>query len=374
MPVPARVLTAAMATMVAGAAIAQPAKLNPGYHDPDLLGAKHGAMHDALLRGLAGGTVQTLPSWSRPFTVAGQSYSYTLLGTDPNAGAATTIVPTILVPIRLTVPDTMVNGAPLVLDATPTMQSVLHSPIFTAASFDTGHLQFADAMLHAEFPHAPSGWHLILSPSVAPPLDVTLPVGGTQVMQSRSGKYLAIVNGHGIDGAIAAALRRNYSASTYVIFFTYNALDAGAFGYHSNYLHQNGAENTVFTYTSWLENVNDLFQIPSPDADTLAHEVAEVVHDAFGTSLTREWGDWFGKNRCFQNYIETGDAVEDATAKVQNYRQKVSVNGKMLTYTLQTEAMLQWFTRTYPSDAIHQAYSFPGETVLLGPAPLTCRK
>jgi hypothetical protein len=350
-------------------------KLNPGYHLPAELDGRIGPMHDALMRGIATGTLQSLPSWSQSFTIEGQSYSYTLLGTDPAAGAATTVIPTILVPIRLTVPDFLVNGEPLVLDATPQMKDVENSPIFTASKFDTGNLQFADAMLHAEFPAAPKQWHLLFSPSVSPTIDVTAPAGAVTVYQAKSGKYLGVINnGAVLNKVFKDVLNTGSTPNTYVIFITYNALYAGAFGFHSDYVNKAGTAATVWAYNSWLKGVNDLFTVPSPDADTFAHETAETVHDALGLSLTLEWGDWFRNNRCFQPYIEVGDAVEDATAKVQNYHQPVTINGRKVIYTLQTEAMLPWFERQYPSTAIHGAYSFPGETALLGPAPLTCSK
>jgi hypothetical protein len=353
------------------AGLLQP-KLNPGYHHPDLEGFHQGALHDEIVRGFADGTLQSLPSWTQGFTVEGKSYSYTLLGTNPSAGPAMTVVPTILVPIKLTIPSYIVNGAPLVLDATHAMQDVIDSPVFTASKYDSGNLQFADAMLHAEFPTAPKGWHINFTPSVAPTVDVTTTADTVQVYQTKSGKYLALLaDTSPLDQAINKIVH-HASPETYVVIVTYNALYSNAFGFHGGYINKGHTALTVYTYTSWLEGVNDAFVIPSPNADTLAHEIAESTHDPFSTSLTKEWGDWFGQNRCFQPYIEVGDAVEDAPAKVQNYHQKVQVGGKTKTYVLQTEAMLPWFERQYPSTAIHGAYSFPGEQALLGPAPFDC--
>jgi hypothetical protein len=349
-------------------------KLNPGYHHPDFLGFQAGATHDALLRAARAGTLETLPNWSHAFTINGQTYNYTLLGSDPAAGAATTTINTVLVPIRLTVPDVLVNGKPLVFDARKAMPSVLNSPIFTPAAFDSGTLQFADAMLHAEFQQAPAGWDLVLAPTVAPTLDVVAPAGTVMAYQAKSGAYLGVVEDDSVlDQPIVEAVRNSYTPETYVIFVTYNALYADAFGYHAALFSKGRTAATVFAYNSWLVGVDDLFSIPSPNSDTFAHETAESVHDAISTSITLLWGDWFRNNKCFQKYIEVGDAVEFAPAKVQNYRQQVTINGRKLVYTLQTEAMLPWFMREYPSSAIHAAYSFPGETAVLGPAPFTCR-
>jgi hypothetical protein len=349
-------------------------KLNPGYHTPPEFDVRNVPRQDAVMRGFAAGSLQTLPSWSKTYAIDGKTYSYTLLGTDPNNGAATTSIPTVLVPLRLTVPDTIVNGQALVLDASTQIKDIENSPIFTASKYDSGNLQFADAMLHAEFPHAPRQWHLLFEPSVAPTIDVTAPAGAVQVYQSKSGKYLGVINNANFLNGVFNRVLNTSSPQSYVVFITYNALLSGAFGFHSDAVIDHGKAAVVFAYNSWLRGVDDLFSTPSPDADTFAHEIAETVHDALGLSLTREWGDWFNNNKCFQNYIEVGDAVEDAPASVQNYHQKVLVNGKEVTYTLQTEAMLPWFEREYPSSAIHQAYSFPGETALLGPAPLNCAK
>lgn len=348
---------------------------HPGHQVPAELEFRTPAT-DALMRAhLADGSLQTLPSWSQGFTVAGTQYSYTLLGTDPGNGATTTTIPTLLVPLRITVSDYMVNGKPLVLDATPQMASVEASPIFTPAKFDVGTLQFADAMLHAEFPAAPKGWHLNFAPSVAPAIDVTAPAGAVQITPGKHGKYLGIItNGAFLNKPFQDVLEHGSTSAQYVIFISYNSLFGGAFGFHTAYTNKAGTATTVWAYNSWLVGLDNLVKPASPDSDTFAHETAETVHDALGLSQTRTWGDWFNGNKCFQSYIEVGDAVEDASAKVQNYKQPVVIGGKTVTYTLQTEALLPWFERVYPSGAIHGAYSFPGESVLLGPAPMDCVK
>ena len=376
---------AVFACLVAATALGQPAradnlanrmaKLRPGYNHRDVTGLHSQATQAAIHHGLATGTLTTLPSWSANFTIQGTAYSYTLIGTDPAQGPATTVIPTIIVPIRLTIPDYLVNGQPLVLDGAHVIPSMLNSPIFHVSDYDSGHnLQFTDAMLHAEFTAAPRGWHLKLSPSVAPAIDVTTTPGQTDVYIAKSGKYAAVINDNVVDRAIVKYIRASFEPSAYVIFVTYDALEADAFGYHSALLNKDKTALEVFTYTSWLEGLGDVFGLPSPNSDTLAHEAAEIVHDAFGTSQTLVWGDWFNHNKCFQTYIEVGDAVEHAPAKVQNTPQTVVTDGRKQTYIVQSEALLPFFTRQYPSNAIHQAYSWPNETAILGPAPLYCDK
>ena len=373
---------AALAGLLALAALGHPARAHdarpkprPVTHHPDVTGLHSQTTQAAIRHGLAAGTLTTLPNWTAAFTIQGAAYSDTLIGTDPAQGPATTIIPTIIVPIRLTIPDYLVNGQPLVLDGAHTIPSMLDSPIFHVSDYDSGHnLQFTDAMLHAEFRAAPHAWHLILSPSVAPSINVTTTPGQTEIRVAKSGKYAAVITDDVIDRAIVKYIRTNFEPSVYVIFVTYDAREADAFGYHSALLNKDKTGLEVFTYTSWLEGLGDVFGVPSPNADTLAHETAGVVHDPFRTSQTLVWGDWFNHNTCSQTYIETGDAIENAPTRVRNTPQTVVIDGNPKVFTVQSEALLPFFTRQYPSNAIHQAYSWPNETAILGPAPLYCDK
>jgi hypothetical protein len=251
------------------------------------------------------------------------------------------------------------------------------STIFQKSDYITGYQQFTDGILRAEFPQFAAGWHTVLSPSVAATLDLTAPPGSVKVFRSKSGKLLADILHDGlIDDPIFQMISDGaFPPEQYVIFVTYNGLEHDAFGYHSAVFRQQKSEELVLTYTSWLEDVDDLFFIPSPDAATLSHEVAETVHDAFLGNLVSKtllWGDPFFHNQCFQNFIEVGDAVEDAPARIQLHEQVVGFDKNAHVYTLQNEALLQWFERKDPSDALAGAYSFPDIWVLKKAAPDTC--
>ena len=353
-------------------------RLNPGYHHPRDTDLATPADEAAFRADLAAGRIDTLPHWKGSFSISGRDYDYTLLGAAP-AGGVTTVIPTVIVPIRLTVSDYSVDGKkPLVFDGAKAVASMLRSPIFHASAWPAGELQFADAMLRTEFPDAPRGWHTLFSPSVAAPIDIVAPPGTVKVYKAKSGALLAvIVDSRIIDvgrGSPIPAWVRTASPQTYPIFVTWNALENAALGYHSDRLNQKSHAATIYTYTSWLVGVDDLLAIPSPNADTLAHEIAETVHDPLGTSRTLLWGDPFRKNRCFQPWIETGDAVEYAPPTLQNWRQPVEVDGREEIFTVQTEALLPWFERQTPSTALGGAYSFPNTGALTSAAPPTCVK
>lgn len=351
-------------------------KLNPGYHHPLDVDATTPTDWATLRAQIAAGGLRTLPNWTRPFSIAGQTYSYTLVGAAPGK-ALTTVIPTVIVPIRLTVSDYSVDGVhPLVFDGSKAIRPMLGSPIFQASPYAAGNMQFIDAMLHTEFPDAPRPWHTLFSPSVAAPIDIVAPPGTVKVYTTKSGGLLGLITDSSIiDSGRQAPVNvwlRGASPETYVVFVTYNSLESFAFGYHSWSYAQKKTGAVVYTYTSWLDGLNDAFKIPSPDAATLAHEIAEVTHDPLITSRTLRWGDAFRGNRCFQSLIEVGDAVEDAPAKQQLWKQTVQAGGTAKTYTLQTEALLPWFERLTPSPALGGAYSFPDFSSLTSAAPLTC--
>ena len=88
--------------------------------------------------------------------------------------------------------------------------------------------------------------------------------------------------------------------------------------------------------------------------------------------MTREWGNHFRKNRCFQKLIEVADAVEDAPLGLVYSYEMGTQDGKPYRYTVQNMPLLPWFTREKPSSAQGAAYSFPDPAILLSPAPMRC--
>src|SRR5262249_24810211 len=156
---------------------------------------------------LASGSLRTLPHWQATYSIGNKRYRYTILGGRPEAGG-TTEIKTLIVPIRITISDFSDDGkSPLVLDANHIVGQILHSPIFRESNYITGFQQFGDAMLRAEFPLAAPDWHTVLTPSVAPTMDITVPAGGAQVLRAKSGKMLAVVRDKFLDDPIFAVMQ-----------------------------------------------------------------------------------------------------------------------------------------------------------------------
>src|SRR6266700_4008654 len=130
---------------------------------------------------------QALPHWTGSFSVNGnsanragdrQTYSYTMVGTDPSRGSATTTIRTILVPLRAQFADGTVFDAssyPTQPLNTSAVNNLLNSPQFKpspvyAGSTNLGNTQYADAIQRGSFwdivsRKAPN-YHVLLKPEV----------------------------------------------------------------------------------------------------------------------------------------------------------------------------------------------------------------
>jgi len=92
-----------------------------------------------------------LPTFSNTFSAGGVTYSYTMVGGNPQTGGTTTI-PALVVPIVLVFDEfTDTSGNKLKLDPAGVLPSVTQSPIFQNYAFATGTTQYGDAVQRAAF-------------------------------------------------------------------------------------------------------------------------------------------------------------------------------------------------------------------------------
>jgi len=137
-----------------------------------------------------------VPTFTRTYNSAGTGYSYTVVGTDPGKGGTTTI-PTVLVPITLTIEAPMdAAGRKAVLDASPDVGRVMRSPIFARYTFTSGKTQYTDAIMRADFhQEAAKDWHTLLGKPKLVPLKIDVPIGKGYLLTSRkTGRVLAMVD------------------------------------------------------------------------------------------------------------------------------------------------------------------------------------
>ena len=150
----------------------------------------------------------------------------TLPGRDPAQGG-TTVIPTVLVPVRLQFDAELAAGKPVTLDAAGDIRQVLRSPMFAKAAFGVeGTTQYADAMLRATV-GAAAGWHTLLGAPEVRPVTVEIPVGyGYLLTSKRNGTSLGMVDLEYLqralfqqmareDGKLVIAVTRNTAYYTY---------------------------------------------------------------------------------------------------------------------------------------------------------------
>lgn len=313
--------------------------------------------------------ILNLPTFTGSFTYEGNTYTYTMMGGDPQKGG-TTVLPTEIQPIRLVFTGTTdpATGNPYVLDGSNRVADVLGSPNFQTANYSVGdNLQFSDAVQIAQFYGVSGpGYHTLLgTPKILPTISFNVPADKATVGKTSIGTVYAKVSYHYFFTLLNRAhAKAHFGVSRIPIVLTDNVeLYTGTIrnccilGFHTYYQEPNYYQ--LLVWASYVEPStwpDDIFV----DVTALSHEIAEVINDPLLNNIVPAWAYQVAKG-C-QNNLETGDPIEqfsDASFPV--------VIGST-TYHPQTEALLQWFARAAPADSFDGAYSYPDMTVLTGPA------
>jgi hypothetical protein len=308
-----------------------------------------------------------LAFYTAPYTsLGGRQLPFSIVGTDPSLGAATTSVPTFIVPIKLIFP----NAPSLPLDGTNVAAATANSPLFLTADYTTGGVdlgvtQYGDAIQRAEFWNLPgfsAGYHVLLgTPSIASTVTVTIPAGSGTLYRLRSGGLIGVVDSNFFDNVLNGLLA-TYKASQLPIFVTDNVFEGAGgvigncciLGYHAS----EGAP--ISTASTWIYAA---YTEPGTftgdvivDVQALSHEIAEWLNDPFVGAfpaginfippaiLPGQGG------ACIINF-ETGDPLEAPPVSFT----KVT-NGT--TYHLQDEVFLPWYLHSTPSFSVNGWYTF----------------
>jgi len=295
---------------------------------------------------------------------------FNIVGTDPSLGAATTIVPSVLVPLKFVFP----NAGNPVLDGTNIIAATENSPIFLSADYTTGGVdlgttQFGDAIQRGEFWNLPgfsqAGYHVLLgTPVVAPNVTVKVPAGEGNAFQLQNGGFLGVVDPVFFDQVLGAVLP-SYTANQLPIFVTDNVVLGSqgqlqfccALGFHNSAFGPNATAQT-WVFATFVEP-GTFFGDLIVDVQALSHEVSEWLNDPFaggplfgGVNLVAPYVLPGSGGACQLNF-ETGDVLESPpVAFVQ------ITNGT--SYHLQDEAFLPYFLHIAPSFSVGGFYSFLG--------------
>jgi hypothetical protein len=348
--------------------------------------------------------VISVPNFTRSFTVNGVTFPYTMVGNDPSLGHITT-VPTKIVAVSLQ----LLNADGTVFDtvnATPFVVPTLNSPDFQKFKYEhdatsgipAEPTQFSDAIQRAEFASSMDpNWHTELAPQVVDHISITVPkfvnvrVGSTvvQAINYVSGiaadgnrfvlmlnlffnQQLNVIMNNEIDAGNVTTDAINLPLFPNTYLFSFNRANPQApggccvLGFHTYFTDGATPEHRWITdYASYISP--GIFGGGFNDVTAISHEIAETYNDPFVNNATPVW-QFPGEPGVCQGNLETGDPVEvlaNATFPVT-----LKVAGVPTTYHPQTEALLQWFAQTVPSDALHGAYSYPNLTALTAPATL----
>jgi hypothetical protein len=334
-----------------------------------------------------------------------KSFPFTMMGNDPLTGH-TTNIPTRIVAVDVTLLDQDGNVA-FTVPVESFLPFVLSSPNFKRADYSVGHVQFADAVQRAEFfNHMKDNWHTSLEPvkvvehvSVTVPFIVTLntrtgpiqvrtwftrtsPDGNTVVfmLQQFFNAQFSNIGVNAINAGDWATNAMNVQFWPNTFLFTPSATPlvtrgpCCVLGFHTFFRDTTVTPQPrwVAAYASWISpgtflNPNIL------DVLAMSHEISESFNDPFLNNRTPVW-QFPGEPGVCQGNLETGDPVEvlanlafPVTLEIEN-EDGSSGPDQTFTFHPQTEALVQWFTQTAPSDAFHGAFSYPGVGVLSGPA------
>ena len=305
-------------------------------------------------------------------SLGGKQLPFNIVGTNPALGAATTTVPTVIVPVKVVFASPAITIA---LDGTNKLAAVQNSPIFlnsdyTAGTVDLGFTQFGDALQRAEFFNTPgfsNNYHVLLgAPTVAPTLTVTVtsPTQGN-LYQLRNGNLVGVVANSFLDAAISSQVHL-YPANTLPIYLTDNVYEGFdgtintccVFGYH------NSQGPPVATAKTWIYAVytepNTFVGNFFADVVPLSHEVSEWLNDPFVGRLQLGFLNLIPPavlpgqgGACIINF-ETGDPLEGLPTGPAQFTQVT--NG--ITYHLQDEVFLPWYLHTAPSFSVNGWYTF----------------
>jgi hypothetical protein len=294
---------------------------------------------------------------------------FNIVGTDPSMGAATTTIPTVLVPLKFIFP----NAGNPTLDGTNVIAATQNSPIFQTADYlagavDLGITQYGDALQRAEFWNLPGfspNYHVLLGmPLVAPTVTVTVPSAKGNAYALSGGGFMGVLDTTYF-GQVLAGLLPSYSANELPIFTTDNVYlgtngviqNCCILGYHNS---QGPPAATAKTWIYAAYTEPGTFSGSQPgfvDVVPLSHEVAEWLNDPFVGSGSFGVLNYIPPavlpgqgGACIVNF-ETGDPLEAVPftfPKVTN----------STTYHLQDEVLLPWYLHTTPSFSANGWYTF----------------
>ena len=305
----------------------------------------------------AAAAAANIPMWSSSFTFQGSTFNYTMIGTNPASGSATTQVPVVIIPIRYTFSNgTSLSANSTVCGDTQTaVQRVQNSPIFQNATYSpggttVGTTQYPDAYQRANFWSSVSttspNYHVTLSFTTAALQTISVPRRSGTTVAGPCARIGEVDINFFDSRAHTIITNLGLPATSLPLFVSYNTfLTSGGscciLGYHS-------ATSSNHTYAVAAYSDPNIFSVPIQDVHALSHEIGEWMDDPFGNNLVPAWGHVGQVSGC-QNNLENGDPVTGIAFTV-------TMGG--FTYHPEDLVFLPWFSRQTPSSSVNGWFTF----------------
>jgi len=310
----------------------------------------------------------TVQHWSGKFSYQGVTYPFTAIGTDPSQGSATTIIPTVIIPLRFVLADGAVYDATTtIVDGQTPVQGIINSPIFQPYDFTLGgtHVgttQFGDAYMRANFWDLVStrspDYHVLLSQPTVMPAQ-TINVAADEYFYFRDPDSDVIVpsinSGHKGDFQLRTILANLHIPPNSLPIFVAGPVLFNAAGYHNaSNVPSVGTQTSIYT---WYVPQRLFGKYGAGDIAALSHEIAEWLMDPFINNSTPGWNmPWLQTDGCgsqsFDDLLEVSDVLEFSGPE-----NIMSLPGIPYNYHVLDSAFLDFFTRESPSRSVNGSYS-----------------
>ena len=301
----------------------------------------------------------TVPHFTSAFTSDGQRYEYTMVGTDPALGPATTVIPAVIVPLRVL----MADGT--VFDATDDAQAAASSPIFRPAQFPGGFTQYGDAHRRGEFweTGGSGDYHVLLGgPEIRPAHTISVPEPIGTVERCTCGLVWADIDEDWYLNRVLEAVHAAQIPPTSLPIVLTDHVRGGALGHHfagTTFADRANGRAPVqpFIEASWWNHE----RAAAPDSTALSHEIAEWLDNPFITNRVPAWRSPIPTNPygC-STHLEVADPLV-----IPRRAPTVVVNG----YHLSNLVYISWFARQSPSIGLDGAYTMFPQEGFDGPSP-----
>jgi hypothetical protein len=336
----------------------------------------------------------TIPYFRSQFTdpTNGVTYPYTMVGTNPTSGDASTTIPTVIIPLSFTFATSA--SANNTLDGSTKVTLTMQSPVFqnadiggaanssaSAPPIDPGVApnprtvnepsdvtQIGDAIYRAQWNKTGTGYHVRLGqPTVLPTATFNVPQNqGQLLVGSVSHARIGLMSAQWFSQRLGETLRSYHIPSNVLpIFLVYNTFlyvhtpdNCCILGFHGarNSLNGNGRQQ-VNTYMFAAYSDPGIFG-PNPgdaisfiqDIHALSHEVQEWYDDPFVNNVVNPWLTPTAPQYGCTTDMETGDPVVGFGFTIP------MSNG--VTYHPEDEVHFSWFARQQPSTAARGYYTY----------------